>query len=130
MPSHYEFSSFQSVASASASRQPLSQQRRPLSAPWVPNGQGQNHIKSKGLPTKAEAEAAAAQEDRAASASAVERALLHATIAGAEEGMTALEGQLDSFVGEVEQHFVSATAVQALVDAKLANLCGRAAAAS
>eukprot|EP00665_Eupelagonemidae_sp_cell47_P000020 gene20-7124_t len=34
MPSHYEFSSFQSVASAPASRQPLSQQRRPLSAPW------------------------------------------------------------------------------------------------
>lgn len=115
----YEFDSFAGMAAASANCQPRVQPR-PLSAPWVPNGQGSNHIKSKGLPTKAEWERDAERKAARASAIAVEHALLDGTIAGVEEGMSALEQQLDCFVGEVEQHFVAASAAQTLIDSMVA----------
>ncbi len=116
MPAPYEFTSF---ASQAAARPPSFSQKSPPTTPWVPGGKGTSvHYNTKGLPTKHEFEVRLQKE----SGAAVDRALLHAQCAGVEGAMERLEGSIDDFIGEVEEHFVTASASHALIANRLARL--------
>ena len=125
MPTSYEFASFQSVASASAARAPLSQ-RRPTSAsppsvpPFVPGGVGTHHARTPNVNPAREKKREAARGD-----AAVERALLNAQFSAAEDAMGALETSLQGFVADVEDSFILAAAQQAALQARVAALTGR-----
>lgn len=111
-----EFSTFTAMASERGeAARPASASRS--SVPWVPNGRGAHHHRTRGLPSKAEREASAGKD-----AAAADHASLCSNVDAAEHAMQRLEHRLDGFAAEFEQHVISSTAASVLVAKRLREL--------
>jgi hypothetical protein len=110
----YEFHSF----AAAAERQPaLRASARGAGSssdrPWLPNGPGTQHQRTKGIPS---------QHDRLSKSAAADLARLNSACDSAEETMERLDQRLDHVISTFEAHVLSATAASVLINKRLAML--------
>ena len=114
----YEFTSFR-AALDSHQNSPRAKPGK-SAAPWVPGGVGEKHIKSRGLPSKPEKEAAAVEAARADAAA--EREALHERLDATSASMDKFDARLSSIVEDFEEHMVASTAASVLVAKRLGQL--------
>ena len=117
-PATYEFSSFR--AENDHTRSAPRPSSTPREGPWLPPGGNKAHLRTRGLPSAAQREAAAVAA--AHSEAAAEREEVSAHLSSAESGFARLEDTLESFVHDYEQHVIAASAAAVLVQTKLREL--------